>query len=156
MNLINPFTVTITFSLGLAALAYFRPRAGQFVAGIFFLVMALGVNVSVLFSNPTLFAVAGANALLPLYRWFFSEVLARYPLPFVTALIFFETTLGILILSRGRAVRLGLIAASLFCLFLTPVGIEELTAPLLIFPFFLLLRADFPDPAVHLPAQARA
>ncbi len=151
MNLINPFTVSIAIAAGLAALAFFRPQIGRVVTGFFFLIMALGVNVPVALTDPTLFAAAGANALLPPYRWFFTEVLTRWPLPFVIALILFETSVGVLILSQGKAVRLGLIGATLFCLFITPVGVEELTAPLLIISYVLLLRQDFPRPVIHLP-----
>lgn len=149
MSILNPFTVTISFAAGLAALAWYRPRVGRVVVGIFFLVMALGVNVPVALTDPTLFAAAGANALLPVYSWFFSEVLARIPLPFVIALILFESATGLLILSQGKAVRLGLLAASLFCLFLMPVGIEEITAPLLIVSFVILMREEFPKPALR-------
>ncbi len=149
MNILNPFTVTISFAAGLAVLAWFRPQAGRVVVGIFFLVMALGVNVPVALIDPTLFAAAGANALLPVYGWFFGEVLASIPLPFVIALILFETATGLLILSQGKAVRLGLTGASLFCLFLTPVGIEEVTAPLLIVTFLILMRSEFPKPVLR-------
>lgn len=140
MNIINPYTVMIGFAFVLAALAYFRPNIARIVTGVFFLVMALGVNVPVAVSNPGMFAEAGANALLPVYRWFFGEILARYPLPFVILLILFEATVGLLILSRGRYMRLGLLAACLFCLFLTPVGVEELTSPALIVPFVMMMR----------------
>lgn len=150
MNIINPFSVIITFAIILAVLAYFRPKIGRIVVGVFFLTMALGVNVPVLFSDPTLFAATGAKAFLPIYRWFFSEILGTIPVPFVIALILFEMSVGILILSKGRAVKLGLIAASLFCLFLTPVGIEEITSPLLIVSFALLMRYEFPEPAFRL------
>jgi len=149
MSILNPFTVTISFATGLAVLSWFRPQAGRVVTGIFFLVMALGVNVPVALIDPTLFAAAGASALLPVYRWFFGEVLVRIPLPFVIALILFETITGLLILSQGRAVRLGLLGASLFCLFLAPVGIEEVTAPLLIVSFLILMRSEFPKPVLN-------
>ncbi|MBI4927396.1 MAG: hypothetical protein HY835_06500 [Anaerolineae bacterium] len=154
MSIINPFSVTIVFVLVLIGLAVFRPAVGRVVCGVFFLIMALGVNVPVTLIDPTLFAQAGAHAVLPVYRWFFTEVLARYPLPFVIALILFETTVGVLILSRGKGVRLGLLGAVLFCLFLTPVGVEEFTAPLLAIPYALLMRKDFPQPVLRLSRAA--
>jgi len=147
MNIINPFSVIITFAIILALLAYFRPKIGRIVVGVFFLTMALGVNVPVLLSDPTLFAATGEKAFLPIYRWFFGEILGTYPVPFVMALILFESSVGLLILSKGKAVKLGLIAASLFCLFLTPVGIEEITSPLLIVSYVFLMRQEFPEPA---------
>ncbi len=150
MSFINPLTVVVAFAIILAAMAYYRPKIGRIVVGIFFLTMAIGVNVPILFSDATLFASAGAKSFLPIYRWFFSEVLAAYPVPFVIALILFEMSVGLLILSKGNAVKLGLISASLFCLFLTPVGIEEITAPSLIISFLILSRHDFPRTAFKL------
>lgn len=150
MSIINPFTVVVVLAIVLAVLAYFRPKTGRIVVGIFFLTMALGVNVPILFTDPTLFAATGAKAFLPIYRWFFGEILATYPVPFVIALILFETSVGLLILSKGKAVKLGLIAASLFCLFLTPVGIEEITSPLLIVSFVILMRQEFSESAFRL------
>lgn len=147
MNIINPFTVVITFAIILATLAYFRPKIGRVVTGIFFLLMAFGVNLPILLSDPTLFAATGAKAYLPIYRWFFGEVLATYPVPFVIALILFEASVGLLILNKGKAVKLGLLGASLFCLFLVPVGIEEIASPLLIVSFAILMRQEFSEPA---------
>ncbi len=153
MNIINPFTVMITFALIMASLAYFKPRIGKIVLGIFFLLMAFGVNVPVLLTDPTLFAAAGENALLPIYHWFFTEILKNYPIPFVVALILFEATTGILILSKGKAVKLGLLAASLFCLFLVPVGMEEITSPALIVSFAILWRKTTDQENRKVPAQ---
>jgi len=150
MNIINPFSVIITFAVILAGLAYLRPQAGRIVIGIFFLTMAIGVNVPILLTNPTLFAATGAKAFLPIYRWFFTEILGTIPVPFVIALIIFELGVGILILSKGKFVKLGLIAASLFCLFLVPVGMEEITSPLLIVSFVILMKHDFPEFAFSL------
>lgn len=146
--LINPFTVTILFALGWSALVNFRPKIGRIVCGVFFLLMGLGVNLTVLLTDPYLYAQAGANAYLPMYRWFFSEVLGSVPVPFVIALIAFETCVGLLILSRGKGVTLGVIGVVLFCLLLVPVGVEELAAPFVAIPFVLLLRRDWPAPAL--------
>ena len=156
MSLINPFTVVITFAIILALLAYFRPKTGRMVVGIFFLIMALCVNVPILLTDPTLFAATGAKAFLPIYRWFFTEILGSIPVPFVIALILFEASVGLMILSKGRAVKLGLIAASLFCLFLTPVGMEEITSPLLIVSFVILMRIEFPETAFRLRKPIRS
>jgi hypothetical protein len=146
MSIINPYTVMIGFATILAALAYFRPAIARAISGIFFLVMAFGVNVPMAAHSPEMFSAAGASALLPIYRWFFSEVLGRAPLPFVILLILFETSVGLLILSRGRLVRLGLGAACLFLLFLIPVGVEELAVPALSVPFLMLMRVEFNQP----------
>ena len=110
-----------------------------------------GYGKTTLLSDPTLFSAAGANALLPIYRWSFTKILGSMPVPFVIALILFEGTVGVLILSQGKAVQLGLLGATLFCLFLVPVGIEEVTSPALAVSFLILMRKDFPQPALRLP-----
>ena len=142
-SLFNPITVTLAFSLIMLALNYFKPQAGRIVTGVFFLLMAWAVNVTVLLTNPALIAETGAHAFLPVYRWFFNEVLARYPVPLLTALVVFETSVGVLILSKGKWVRYGVFAAIAFCLWLTPVGIEEISTPVLALAVGLLLRQRF-------------
>lgn len=100
--------------------------------------MALGVNLPILLTNPDLYVQMGSGAFLPLYRWFFSTILATYTIPLCIALILFEITTGILILSREKAMYAGLLMASLFCIFITPLGIEEITAPLMVISFVIL------------------
>lgn len=142
-KLINPFTVSIAFELLLILLSLFKPQISRVVTGIFFLLMALGVNLTVLLTDPGLYALAGKNAILPLYRWFFATVLGYIPVPFVIALIAFETAVGLLILHKGKAVKIGLLGGILFCLALFPVGIEEASTPLLALALALLLRRPF-------------
>ncbi len=62
---------------------------------------------------------------------------------FVVPLIIFESAVGILILSKGHWNRIGLVLGMLFCLFTTPIGIEEITSPALALAVGLLLRKDF-------------
>ncbi len=74
-------------------------------------------------------------------------MIAWKPLLFVIPLILFEISVGVLILSKGRWTKLGLIAGTLFCLFLTPLGSESITTPLIALAIALLLRVDFKQPA---------
>ncbi len=67
-NLINPISVMISFAAVLITLDLFQPRAARVVLGVFFLVMALAVNVPMALTRPELFAEAGRSALLPIYR----------------------------------------------------------------------------------------
>ena len=145
-SLINPFTVMVSFALFLILLGYFKPQAARIVLGIFFLIMALAVNVPMALTQPHMFAEAGRSAYLPIYRWFFTVVIAWNPLLFVIPLILFEISTGLLILSQGRWAKLGLLFGSLFCLFLAPLGIESVTTPLLALAIALLLRTDCPRP----------
>lgn len=142
-SLINPFTVVIGFALVILLLDFFKPQAARIVVGIFFLIMAFGVNLTVLLTDPSLIAATGAKALLPVYRWFFTEIIAAHPDLWMIPLILFESTVGCLILSKGKWTRLGLLAGTLWCLWLTPVGIEEVTAPALALAIGLLMRNNF-------------
>jgi len=141
--LINPYTVVSAFILILLALAIFKPQAARIVSGVFFLVMGLGVNLAVLLIDPALFVAAGENALLPVYRWFFTQVLASAPVPFAILLILFETVVGVLILSKGRWVKLGLAGGIAFSLWITFAGTMMLTSPGFAIVFGLLLRHTF-------------
>lgn len=148
-NLINPISVILTFALILLLLALFKPNAGRIVFGVFFLLMAWGVNLPMMLTNPNLYPAAGAHSIIPLYRWFFTQVLARNPVPFILLLIAFETAVGLLTLSRGRWVKLGLALGAIFCLVVTWIGMEGYAVPAMVIAPLVLLRKDFPEP-VHL------
>ncbi|MFM8320168.1 MAG: hypothetical protein ACKOC5_04560 [Chloroflexota bacterium] len=142
--MLTPATVTLAFALILLLLALFKPQAGRIVFGVFFLIMAWGVNLPVLLSDPLLFAAAGENALLPLYAWFFQTLLPAAPVFFAGLLIALETTIGLLTLSRGRAAQAGLLLGALFCLGITFVGPEEIWMPSVAIAPLLLARRSWP------------
>jgi hypothetical protein len=54
--------------LVLLALCLVRPNAGRIVVGLFFLVMAIGVNVVTVFVDPDSYIGLGAGSFIPLYR----------------------------------------------------------------------------------------
>lgn len=136
----NPYSVVGSFGLALIALAIWKPQAARMTIGIFYLVMALGVNLPLLALNPGLYPLAGSHALLPLYRWFFTVVMPLALIPLIKTLILVEAAIGLAVLYRGKAVKVGLIAVALFCLLITPVGMEEITAPLIGIAALLSLR----------------
>ena len=138
----NPFTVIVSFAL-ILLLALFKPQAGRIVFGVFFLLMAWGVNFPMMLYDPALYPLAGANSFIPLYRWFFTEVLARYPVPFILMLIGFETAVGVLTLSQGRWVKLGLGLGALFCLGIAWIGPEGVWMPAVAIAPLVMLRKDF-------------
>jgi hypothetical protein len=140
----NPFTVIVSFALILLLLALFKPQAGRIVFGFFFLLMAWGINFPMMLYDPALYPQAGANSFIPLYRWFFTEVLARYPVPFILMLIGFETAVGVLTLSQGRRVKLGLGLGALFCLGIAWIGPEGVWMPAVAVAPLVMLRKDFP------------
>lgn len=140
---VNPLTVMAAFCLGVLLLSLFKPYGARIFIGFFFLVMAFGVNLTVLLTDPALIAATGQNAFLPVYSWFFTVVIAAHPVLWMIPLILFEASVGILILAKGKWTRLGLIGAVVFCLWLTPVGIEETACPILALAIGLLLRKRY-------------
>lgn len=142
--MINPVSVLLSFAFVLLLLAWFKPQAGRIVFGVFFLVMAWGVNFPIVLTDPGSFVEAGRNAYIPFYRWFFTTVIAWNPTLLASGLIAFETTVGLLTLSRGRWVRLGLGLGALFCFCISWIGVEAvLTWTWAIAPL-LLMRKEFP------------
>lgn len=131
-SIINPYTVMISFALFLIILGWFKPQITRIIIGCFFFIIAFVVNLPLAINNPGMFVEAGRNAFFPVYQWFFTEIIAWNPPVFIYPLIAFETSVGLLILSKGRAVRYGLILATLFCYFIAPIGVEAVTSPALV------------------------
>lgn len=56
---------------------------------------------------------------------------------------------GLLILSHGRRVKLGLLGAIVFLLVITPLGVWTLPNPLMALGLARLLTKDYPRPVWH-------
>lgn len=138
-----PFLVVLGFSALIILLDFYKSQAARIILGFFFLAMALIVNLPMVLNNPAIFVEAGREALLPIYKWFFTVVIAWNPPLFVYPLILFEIIVGLLILSKGHWVKLGLLAGTLFCLVITPIGIMAVTNPAIALAIGLLLRVNF-------------
>ena len=94
------------FSLLVLLLCLVRPNAGRIFLGIFFLVMAIGVNVVLVLISPNLFVALGTNdAIIPLYQWFFENVVAIAPPLFGLLAAAYEITIALMMLSRGNALQ---------------------------------------------------
>lgn len=145
--------IFLVFSMVVLVAGLIKPRATRIFVGIFFLVMALGVNGSLLFTAPESYVQMGSDALLPVYRWFFTVVMAAAPAPFVVALILYETTAGLLILARGKWVRVGLIMAAVFCVGVSGVGLSAVTSPVFGLAIALLLRHRYDQSLIDLIAK---
>lgn len=154
MSLINPVTVILSFALILLALAVFKPQVGRGVFGVFFLLMAWGVNFPMMLSDPKLYIAAGANAYIPFYRWFFTTILPWNPVVFILGLIAFETAVGLLTLHKARWARLGLGLGALFCLLIAWIGPEGLMMPSVAVAPLWMMRHTFPNSLIE-PLIAR-
>jgi hypothetical protein len=132
------------FMLAVLVLCLVRPNAGRIFLGIFFLVMALGVNVVLVMIAPDQFVALGTAApLVPLYRWFFENVVALAPPLFGLLAAAYEITIALLMLSKGRHVKWGLLGGIVFLIGITPLGIWTLANPVMALALALLLRKEY-------------
>ena len=131
------------FSLLVLLLCLVRPGAGRIFMGIFFLVMAIGVNVVLVLVAPNLFVALGTNdAIIPLYRWFFENVVALAPPLFGLLAAAYEITIA-LMLSKDKYVKWGLIGGIVFLIGITPLGVWTLANPILALTLAYLLTREY-------------
>jgi hypothetical protein len=131
------------FCLAILVLCLLRPNAGRIFVGLFFLVMAIGVNVVMVFVDPNSYIGLGADSFIPLYRWVFINLIALAPPLFVLPVAAFEITIALMMLSKGRYVKWGLIGGIVFLIGITPLGVWTLANPILAVAMTLLLRKEY-------------
>jgi hypothetical protein len=132
------------FSLLVLLLCLVRPGAGRIFMGVFFLIMAVGVNVVLVLVAPDQFVALGTtDSLIPLYRWFFENVVALAPPLFGLLAAAYEITIALMMLSRGRYVRWGLIGGILFLIAITPLGVWTLGNPIMALALAYLLTKEY-------------
>jgi hypothetical protein len=132
------------FSLLVLLLCLVRPGAGRIFMGIFFLVMAIGVNVVLVLVAPNLFVALGTNdAIIPLYRWFFENVVALAPPLFGLLAAAYEITIALMMLSKDKYVKWGLIGGIVFLIGITPLGVWTLANPILALTLAYLLAREY-------------
>jgi hypothetical protein len=113
-------------------LCLWRPSRGRVVLGIFFILMAVGVNVVFVLVAPDDFVKLGTDApLIPLYRWGFEHIVAKAPALFGLLAAAFEITVGFLLIKDGRRTEWGLIGGIVFLLAITPLGVWTLPNPIM-------------------------
>jgi hypothetical protein len=144
------------FSALLIAISVYQPNIGRIVAGLFFLAMALGVNLTLILVDVGFYVAYGSQAFLPLYRWFFREIVALNPTFFAILLVVYEFTVGILMLNKGLYVRLGLAGGILFLLAITPLGLETLGNIGMTVALALLLRQEYDRTLIDILWKPRA
>jgi len=105
-----------------------RTRGGQIISNVARAFFALGylvgsmVHVRFAVTNNHVYEAFGKTALIPGFQKLWSSVAMPNITFFALLLAAFEMTTGILILSRGKYVRIGLAASVLFNLFLVQLG----------------------------------
>jgi hypothetical protein len=96
-------------------------QTARLLGGLYFLAMALGVNLfSTLREGASAYTGMADLAMLRPYKWLLRDVIPPVAMPFTLLLIAFELAVGLLILGTGRAVKLGLLAAIVFQLTIIP------------------------------------
>jgi hypothetical protein len=77
----------------------------------------LGLN------NPEIYRLFGQTALIPTFTGFWDRIVMPHIAVFALLLAAFEVVVGILLISRGRAVKIGLALSITFNLFLVQLGL---------------------------------
>lgn len=114
------WTIVCLAALGLCL---WRPELGRVVLGIFFIVMAVGVNVVFVLVAPDGFVKLGTNApLIPLYEWVFEHIVVHAPAVVGLLVAAFEITVGVLMIRGGRLTNWGLIGGIVFLVGIMPLG----------------------------------
>jgi len=111
------------FCLVALGLALWRPEAGRLVLGIFFISMAIGVNVVFVLAAPDGFVDLGTSApLLSPWGWVFAHVVAKAPAVFGLLVASFEVTIGLMMMKGRRWGSLGLVGGIVVLLVIAPLG----------------------------------
>src|SRR5215208_4369551 len=146
------------FCLLVLVLCVLKPDAGRIFVGIFFLIMAIGVNVVMVFFDPNSYIGLGAESFISLYRWVFTNLVALAPPLFVLPIAAFEIAIGLLMLSRGRYVKWGLMGGIVFLIAITPLGVWTLANLILAVAMTYLLTKEYEwslSETLRLPARPR-
>ena len=131
-----PMIVSNVFVLVLAALCWWRPTAGRIMGGLLF-AAAGAFNGYYAFTAPHIYTMYRPLVLLEAYRWVIDTVFPTHGTLFIGAIALGQLAVGLLLLTGGRAARLGAVGAIAFFLGITPLGLGSA------FPFPLIAIAGF-------------
>lgn len=142
---------SLVFYLLVLLLCLARPSAGRIFVGIFFLIMAIGINLVLVLVAPDLFVALGTREpLIPLYRWFFENVVALAPPLFGVLAAAYEIIIALMMLGKGRWVKWGLIGGIVFLIAITLLGVWTLANPIMAVALALLLRREYEKSALDM------
>lgn len=135
----------LVFCTAFLALSLWRPGAARIFLGLFFILMAVAVNLVLSFVAPERFLSLGTDdPLVPFYVWAFQNVVALAPQAVGALAAAGELAVGLLILSQGRRVKTGLALAIAFLVLITPVGTWTLPNPVMAAAAAWLMTKNFP------------
>ena len=141
--MLAPMVISFVFVLAVVVFCFLKPNAGRILLGFFFLVMALGVNGSFTFGNPQAYIDYANGALVPFYRSLAVGVVSISPFLFGLVIMLFEITMGVLLLQKGKLVKVGLIGTMLFMAGIAPLSWLQVPWLGLIVAQVSLFRHDF-------------
>jgi hypothetical protein len=148
--MLAPILISSVFVLAVVMLCFLKPNTGRIFLGIFFLIMALGVNGYFTFMNPQGFVDYASGALVPGYRELALAIVLLSPTLFGILLIAYDIVMGLLLLHRGNAVKVGLIGTMVFLLGISPLSYLQLPWLGLIIGELYLLKKDFDRSFIHM------
>jgi hypothetical protein len=138
-----PIIISSVFVLAVVILCFIKPNAGRIFLGLFFLVMAIGVNGSFTITNPQAYVEYASSALIPIYRDIALTIVKLNPMLFGLLLMSFEIAMGFLILHKQKAVRIGLIGMIVFLIGIAPLSFVQIPWLGLIIGLAYLLTKEF-------------
>lgn len=141
--MINPFTIWLIFVIVVFLFSLIKPNMARIFIGFFFLVMAIGVNIVTVLVAPQSYVAMGKNALIPLYRWVFLNIVSLNPALFVLPVAAYQITIALMMLNKKQYVKMGLIGGIIFLVLVAPLGIESVPNVVLAAALGLLLRREF-------------
>lgn len=124
--MVTPIILSSAFVLALIILCLAKPNSGRIVLGLFFFVMAIGVNGSFTFRDPQAYAQYADGALFPWYRGLALSVVRVNAVLFGLTLMSFEIAMGLLLLHRRSSVRIGLIGTTALLVGIAPLSYVQL------------------------------
>ena len=107
--------------VGLFVLSLLKPNAGRIAYAMMFILVGCGINYTVSFAFPGSMQPWSEVALLPFYRTIMGTWLAPLGGFFWLATATYELAVALLLLSKGKWVKVGLVGGILFFLGITPI-----------------------------------
>ena len=140
-----PIIVSLVFVLAVVILCLVKPNAGRLFLGLFFLMMAIGVNGHFTVANPHSYVEYASEALIPWYRNVALTIVELNPVLFGWLLILFEVAMGLLLFHKHKSVKIGLIGTMIFLISIAPLSFTQIPWLGLIIGEGYLLTKEFPD-----------
>jgi len=124
--MIVPIIVSSVFVLVTVIFCIAKPNPGRIFLGVFFIIMAIGVNGYFTFTNPHSYVEYASGSLIPLYRDVALAVVKLNPVLFGVLLITFEIVMGLLLLHKHTSVKIGLINTMAFLIGIAPLSFTQI------------------------------